>query len=205
MLLVAATLALVVPPLQTAEAFFPLKPGMRMTYEEKSLLNSQTVDQVSEAAEIGGVATIPVVTSQNGRTMNTTYYHVTKDGVDIVAYSVDSPLPVPLPILRIPTKGKLTWTFDGPASALAQAEPLSMRCSSEFKGEREVMGAKHKILEVTIVAKMGGGAASEQVTQTAIYAESIGLVELTSVTRVAKKEAKSQLRLTKIEGPKEGS
>jgi hypothetical protein len=81
---------------------------------------------------------------------------------------------------------------------------MSMEGESRLKGSGEFLGRKVSLLEVKIKASVGGGKAQEHVTQTALYAKGIGLVELTSVTKIGRREAKNVLRLTKFEEPKEG-
>ena len=202
MILLAATVAMLTPPLSAAD-FFPLRPGTQMQYEEKSMMEGSTLDVVGTPVELAGQMVTPVVTKQGGKEVNTTYYRVSGSGVDIMAYSLDAPLPVPLPVLRVPEKNKITWKHEGPANADRMAEPLLMEGSSEFKGEREYLGKKRPILEVRIKARVGGSRMREEVSQVAIYAKDLGLVELTSVTKVAKREAKSVLKLVKVEEPKE--
>lgn len=204
MILLAATAALLAP-VETARDYFPLIPGTRLVYQEKSLMASETVDIVGKEVEIAGLMTTQVKTQQNGKEINSTYYRITESAVDIVSYNQETPLPAPLPLIRLPEEGKdkISWSHSGAASSDAQAEPMSMQGTAQFKGEREFFGKKHRVLEVRIQAKVGGGKAGETITQTATYAKGIGLVELTSVTKVGRRDAKSELKLIRVEGPKE--
>lgn len=205
--LLAATLSIAPAPVYSAADFFPLKAGSRRTYEEKSIQTSVTTDVVETPVEIKGVMTIPVTTLQNGTKVNTAYYRVDADGVAIVAYDPTNPLPKPLPVMKVAGLEKLVWEpWEGPSSGDKMAEPLSVKGESQLlKGERDVLGKKVPILQVKIVATLGGGAAREQIEQVALYGKGIGLVELTSTTKIAKRKAVSVLKLTKIEEPKEGS
>ena len=188
----------------TAAEFFPLKAGVRLVYAEKSLQTAETTDRVGEPVEIAGVMTTPVETFQNGLLVNRTYYRVNAAGVDIIATSKEAPLPQPVPILRLPVDKKATWSFFGPLNADKQAEPVQMSGESQLKGEREVLGQRVPVLEVRTKAAVGGGRAQEESEQIALYGKGIGLIELTSITKIGKRKATSTLKLLRIETAKEG-
>jgi hypothetical protein len=194
----------IAPAAPSAAEYFPLRPGTRMVYEEKSLEASVTTDVVGQPVEVAGSAAVPVTTYQNGSVVNTTFYRVGPDLVSIVAHDKDHPLKSPLPVFKLPADRKSDWTFFGNIGTEKEPEGLSMKGEAQFKGEREVLGTKVPILEVRITASVGGGRSKEDVEQVAIYGKGIGLVELTSITKIGKRKAASVLRLTKIETPKEG-
>lgn len=204
--LIAATLSFAPAPTFSASDYFPLKVGRRMTYEEKSLQSGMTTDVVEEPVDVKGVMTTPVATYQGGNKVNTAYYRVDAEGVAIIAYDPERPLPEPLPVLKVAGTEKMTWEFKGAGSAEKLAEPLAMKGESQvLKAEREVLGKKVQVLQVKINAFVGGGKAREEIEQVAIYGKGVGLVELTSTTKIGKRKAVSILKLTKIEEPKEGS
>lgn len=188
----------------TAADFMNLKPGARHFYEEKSMRSSTSEDEVGRPIEITGKMATPVITRQNGRTINTTYYRVDTDGVYIVGYDPATPLPSPLPIFKFAGKQKVTWAFDGPTGAGKEAEMMQMAGEAQQKGERTVLGKKVAVLEVHIKAVVGRGITAEQVDQVALYGEGVGLFQLTSTTRINKAKAVSEVRLVKTEEPKAG-
>lgn len=212
MMLLALAAAAIGP---TPAEFFPLIKGTRLTYEENSVQRTITVDEVQAPKTISGIIVTPVITTVDGRTINTTYYRVDSTRIEIVATEpppkpgqkpADSPtpLPMPLPVLELGSGASSKWSFYGPASADQQAEPLRMDGEARLKGERNVLGKTVPILEVRTNATVGGGRAQERVEQTAIYGKGIGLVELVSKTQVSRRSVTSTLRLVKIEPPKEG-
>ncbi|MGV3617582.1 MAG: hypothetical protein ACO1SV_19835 [Fimbriimonas sp.] len=202
--LLAAAFTVTPPVVAPASDYFPLVPGTRTTYEEKTLESVVTTDVVEAPVEIAGVMTTPVTTYQYGKRVNTAYYRVDADSVSIIAYDKANPLPTPLPILKMPGEAKMVWDFSGPGSSEKMAEPLAMKGESEFlKTEREVFGKKVPVLQVRMTAVVGGGKAKEEIEQVAIYGKGIGLIETTSTTKINKRKAVSVLRLTKIEPPKE--
>lgn len=201
--LLAATLTLGQAP--SAADYFPLRPGMRLTFEERTTNATVTTDVVGQPLEVAGVPTTPVTTFQDGREVNTAYYRVEADAISIIAYDKKAPLPMPLPVLKIPAGPKTTWSFNGPGSAEKMAEPLNMKGEAEFlKTDREIFGKKVPVLQVRMIATVGGGSAREEIEQVSLYGRGIGLIESTSTTKIGKRKVVNVLRLTKVEEPKEG-
>ena len=184
----------------TAADFFPLPEGRKSTYEEKSVTYSVTTDVVGKEEEIGQQRGIQVTTFQNNKAISHAYYRVDADAVYLLAYAKENPLPTPMPLFKLGTK-KTTWEFGGVTGVREGSEGMKLKGESELKGVQEVLGQKVEVLLVKITAEVGFGASKEIVEQQATYAKGIGLVELTSKTRVGKRSADSSLKLVKVESP----
>jgi hypothetical protein len=184
----------------TAADFFPLKEGRRATYEERGVTFAMTTDVVGAESEIGTEKGIQVITFQNNKPLNSTFYRVDPDAVMLLGYSKENPLPIPMPVFKIGPK-RTTWEYLGANGSTKEAEGMLVTGESEIKAPKDVMGQKADILEVKITAKIGGGPAQETVEQKATYAKGIGLIELTSKTRVGKRSIESTLKLVKLENP----
>ncbi len=184
----------------TAGDFFPLNEGRKSTYEEKSISYSVTTDVVGKEETIGSQRGVQVTTWQNNKEISHAFYRVESDAVYLLAYSKQNPLPTPMPLFKLGTK-RAVWEFGGVTGTKEGAEGMKIKGESELKGLREVLGQKVEVLEVKITAEVGLGASKEIVEQIATYAKGIGLVELTSKTRVSKRSADSSLKLVKVENP----
>ena len=184
----------------TPADFFPLTEGRKSTYEEKSVTYSVTTDVVGKEEEIGHHKGTHVTTFQNEKAISHAYYRIDSDGVYLLAYALENPLPTPMPLFKMGAK-KTVWEFGGVTGTKEGAEGMKLKGESELKGQKEVFGQKVDVLEVKITAEVGFGASREIVEQQATYAKGIGLVELVSKTRVGKKSAESSLKLVKFETP----
>ncbi|MEZ0327859.1 MAG: hypothetical protein ACAH95_18335 [Fimbriimonas sp.] len=184
----------------TAGDFFPLTEGRKSTYEEKSLTYSVTTDVVGKEEEIGRQKGIHVTTYQGAKDISHAFYRVDTDAVYLLAYAKENPLPTPMPLFKLGTK-KTTWEFGGITGVKDGSEGMQIKGESELKGLKEVLGEKVEVLQVKITAEVGSGASKEIVEQQATYAKGIGLVELTSKTRIGKRSAESSLKLVKVESP----
>jgi hypothetical protein len=182
----------------TAADFFPLPEGRRATYEEKSLTFSVTTDVIGKTVTINHMEAVQVTTLQNSKEISFAFYKVDNDAVWLVAYSKENPLPTPMPIFKIGEK-KTTWEYAGITGIKEGAEGMHLKGESQLKPARDVLGQKVECLEVKITATVGGGASREIVEQVATYGKGIGLVELTSKTRVGKRSVDSSLKLIKVE------
>jgi hypothetical protein len=184
----------------TAADFFPLPEGRKSTYEEKSIAYSVTTDLVGKVEEIGNDKGTRVTTFQNNKEISSAFYRVEPDAVYLLAYAKENPLPTAMPLFKMGVK-KTVWEFGGVTGTKEGSEAMKIKGESELKGTREVLGEKREVLVVKITAEVGYGASREIVEQLATYAKGIGLVELTSKTRVGKRSAESSLKLVRIEYP----
>jgi len=199
--MLAALLATAIASGPTASDFFPLVPGTRMTYEERSAQTTTTVDEVGQPQELAGVKVIPVKTSENGREIAQTFYKVEPTTISVVGYDAKNPLPSPLPVVKFGDPSA-RWHFEGPASNDNLAEPLTVDGEARLKGTRDVLGRKVEVLEVKLTSIVGAGPAREMSEQTALYGKGIGMIEFVSKMRVGKKTLSRVLRLVKLEEPK---
>lgn len=183
-----------------ANDFFPLTEGRRATYEESGAGFAITTDVVGAEVDYGSNKATQVITFQNSKPLNTAFYKVEGDAVYLLGYDKDSPLPVPMPVFKMGMK-KTTWEYQGATGASKESEFVEAKGESELKPAKEFLGRKSEFLEVKITAKVGVGPAAEIVEQKAAYAKGIGLVELTTKTRVGKRSVESVLKLVKLEYP----
>jgi hypothetical protein len=182
----------------TAADFFPLPEGRRATYEERGIGFIVTTDVVGPKVDYGSDRATQVITFQNSKPLNTAFYRVEQDAVYLLGYDKDNPLPSPMPVFKMGEK-KTTWEFRGATGATKESELVEATGEAEIKPAKEFLGQKVQFLEVKITAKVGVGPAAEIVEQKAAYAKGIGLVELTSKTRVGKRSVESTLKLVKLE------
>lgn len=187
----------------TPADFFPLVPGTRRTYEEKLERVTLNMDEVGIPTTVKNVTAIPIVTSEGGKNISTTYYLVDTTAVWIVATNPEHPLPKPIPILQVSGE-KTKWSYEGPTDDTKQAEGIAMDGESRILPDRDVLGKKVPILEVKLTTTVGGGFAQEKSEQIALYGKGIGLVQLISKTKVGKKTVTNELKLVKIEEAKSG-
>ena len=193
------------PAAPSAADYFPLRPGTRLTYEEKESGVTVTVDVVGNPVDIAGSEAVPITTLLNDREVGSTFYRASGDTVEMIATNRAKPLafPKPIPLFKLVAAGKTTWKWDGPASAEKMAEPLMIEGEAQVKPDRDVLGKKVPVIEVKVTSRQGGGKASEGVETISIYAKGIGLVESKVTTKINKRKAVVLLQLTKIEEPKE--
>jgi hypothetical protein len=181
-----------------AEEFFPLVPGTRFTYEDTGAGTATTVDEVGRPIEIEGLQAIPVVTNQRGQ-QATTYYRIDGNTVVVVAYSSSRLLAAPMPLFQVGT-GRQQWEYQGLTDSVKQPEPILIRGEARLIGTRTYFGKRAEVLEVKIDARVGA-VAPEQQQQVALYARGIGLVEMSTISRVGNSSITRKLRLIKVEPP----
>jgi len=180
--------------------FFPVVPGTVRTFTDGT--SETTTDEVEAPVDIGGTLATPIV-GRDGRkrVISTSYYRIDGDTVYLVGYDVKHPLPRAMPILQFNGKpGK--WLFDGGASDAQDAEALHLSGETKLLRDRLVFGQKRATIQVTIRAEIGGGPSGEHDEQVAIYAQGVGLIELTSKAKVGRDSNTTIRRLEKVEEAK---
>ncbi|MFQ3587044.1 MAG: hypothetical protein SNJ76_05195 [Fimbriimonadaceae bacterium] len=189
-LAIAATLS------SGAADFFPLAPGTRWVYQERTdrQVNTYT-DEVGAAVEIDGKPAFPVVSTQDGRRVDTIHYRVEGDTVLIVAYDPRRPLSNPRPVLKV-GRGRTTWRWEGGTPLLGADVPLKMSGSSQIVGRRDVLGVEREVLEVKLEGELQVlPDQTARISQTALYARGVGLFEMRSRQTSGSRRSESVLRL----------
>mgnify|MGYP005837200871 CR=1 FL=1 len=189
-LAIAATLA------TGAGDFFPLVPGTRWVYQERTdrQVNTYT-DEVGPPVDIDGKPAFPIVSTQDGRTVDTVHYRVEGDSVLIVAYDPRRPLFNPRTVLKV-GRGRATWRWEGGTPLLGADVPLKMSGSSQIIGKRDVLGVEREVLEVKLDGELQIlPEQTARISQTALYARGVGLFEMRSRQTSGSRRSESVLRL----------
>ncbi len=185
--------------LQSAKAsdFFPVLAGTVRTYEQKSK-SELLVNTIGKSIDMGGIDVIPVTEITGGSEQRTTYYRVESDQVTIVAYDINKPLAVPMPVLKVGT-GKVTWDYQGNTGTGNTGERYLAHGEAKMAGQRSILGKKVDVLIVKLEAAVGGGMAGVTFSQTTVYARNIGMVEQSTIQRLGKKKIEASYHLVSIE------
>lgn len=207
MSLIALTLAASMLPASQSVApqvgdYFPLVPGTRWTYEERSgRIAATSRDEVLEPVDVGGRPAFPIRTTVEGRVVDTRYYRIEGDQVVIVAFDPKAPLEVPQPVLRVGS-GRTQWAFAGRIPFMGGPVPLELSGTSVPRGRRKVLGEDREVIEVSIDANFENDANTRLISrQTAIYAKGVGLVEMTERRTISRTTTETRYRLIRFEPP----
>lgn len=179
----------------TAADFFPTVPGTVRTYEQKG--GGALINTIGKPLDMGGASAIPITESPGAGAGKTTYYRVEADQVTIIAYDLKSPLPTPLPVLRIGT-GKVAWDFQGKTATGAAGERLLARGEAHLAGTRNILGKRVDVLVVYLRAAIGMGASGYTFEQTTTYGKGLGIVEQKTKFTLGKKSSESDYKLVSV-------
>lgn len=201
-MLVFAAIALGWAGQVSASEYFPLEPGVRWHYVERSEgRNTTFVDEVKPPVKIAERTCVPIETRTEGKPYETRYYNVQGDTVLLVAYDPSSPLDPPIPILKLASH-KTDWTYAGFTIMLTGSVPLEFKATGTPKGKRKILDVERECYEVVMDAKIDGGRGlSVRSVQIALYARGVGLVEMKQQTTVGTKTTESTTKLIKFEAP----
>lgn len=184
------------------EDYFPLTSGTRWVYEEKSGGQmTVVVDEALPPIQIEGKTVFPVTSKIDDRIIETRFYGLSDNTIQIVAFKQDSPLSEPIPVLRFDGK-RTSWEFSGMTPLQSAPVPLLLKGTAEAKGKRTVLGISANIIESTVtgVLDTGGGTKIES-KQVAIYAQGIGLIEFKEWRKIADRETVTTTTLVKFTKP----
>jgi len=181
----------------TAGDFFPVVPGTVRTYEQKRTGEVLT-NSIGNPIELGSMTVVPITEAAGSGSGSTTYYKVGEDDVSIAAYDIKKPMNVPMPILKVGV-GKVTWDYQGSTGSGKDAERLLAHGEAHLAGQKLVLGKKIDILTVKLSAAIGIGLSGETFEQTAVYGKGIGLIELTTKTKLGKKSAEVSYHIVTFE------
>jgi hypothetical protein len=185
-----------------AADFFPLQKGTKWTYTETGVQNAVTTDLVVGEVEYAGQMATKVANLIGAREISNAYYKVERDGVYLLGYAEDDPLPQPLPIFKIGDR-RVTWQVSGKTGTRVEAsETFDQKGESQLRGMRDVLGTRVEVLEVKTTTVVGVSAARETIENTSIYGRGIGLVESTFKTTIGRRSTTRTIRLTAVERPK---
>ncbi len=173
----------------SASDYFPLQPGTRWHYREEGS-GAELVDSVEAAVEIRGFKATPILSEGKF----STYFVVDGDTVYRVASDPKYPLEPPMPVLKVGER-KMEWTYD----SFNSSPPIRMKCTSEPKGQRDVLGKKVAVIEVRTDATFGDPKRGMKSRQVALYGEGLGLVHLTEELTLGKENHKRSMELVKFE------
>ncbi len=185
-----------------ASDYFPLVPGTKWTYQESGERTKfMIVDEVKAPSAIGGRQAFPIVSTLDGRLLETRYYRIEGDTVLLVAFDKQKPLTVPHPILKVGDH-KTVWEFTGVTPFMNSLAEFAFKADSERKGKRSILGREAECVEVRINGIVdGGGGTKLESRQTAVYAKGIGLVEMRERRVIARNTVESTVRLVQFEAP----
>lgn len=162
-------------------AFFPLNPGDRWVYEERTdnRATGQTEDLVENTVTLqDGTTAVPVVTLMGGQVIERVYYRHDGDSALLVAFQAARPFRIPYPVLQV---GRLParWEVVGETFFLGAPTPMSMSGTARMGRQREFQGRRVDVLEVELnatVTVLPG--TDERTKQVAFYGRGVGLLEL---------------------------
>lgn len=169
--------------------FFPLNPGDKYTYIETAGSAAYKVtDTVGDIVKIKEEEAIPVGTKSGATDNGSTFYRIVDDTVYVIAYDAKTPLEEAIPVMKIGDR-EVKWDFAGMTSVLDDKNTaMIIKGSSHKAGQKQVLGQKRDIYEVTLDIQVGaekGGFKSKQVAE---YARGIGLVMMKETSIINKKK-----------------
>jgi hypothetical protein len=175
----------------TAADFFPLNPGDEYTYIDDAGRQKWTIiDRVAGPVKVGDREAFRVDSYLGGKVFGSSFYVQDAKEVVVAAYEADKPLPVPLPIFKLPG-GTNSWEFEGPTTMITMEVNTRLQGSVKNIKPVKVLGKDREALEVKLVVFDG----TVQTEQTSIYAKGIGLVEMKEVTQMNKTKQQRVRRL----------
>lgn len=187
----------------TALEFFPMEPGMKWQYESSGSSTGTYSQEVGASTDIDGKLVTIVHIKDKGKTLQTTFYESTTNGLYVLGHDAKKLFEKPQPVFILAEKGA-KWDHTGPSPyADDDAGGLKLTGQSKFIGMKTYLGEKHLCLEVKTDVQIGlTGSTATNFKTTTIYAKGIGMVEMEETAKIGKTTTKRKINLIKFERPK---
>lgn len=177
--------------------YFPINPGVSMTYSDTADQDAELVSVMRDQTEVGGVKVWPVESLRNGRSVGITYYSIDSEAVKIASFSKTSLLTQPRPVF-LKTTGDSRWTYEGFTTFRVNPAALKMKGFSH-PGKPMKRGTKSfDTLEVTLDATIGVGPGSFTTRQVVVFGKGIGMVRMDETAFVDGRKLSHTVSLTAI-------
>lgn len=205
MLLSAVAICLIAPGVSAAD-YFPLKTGMKWSYEVSGDAVGAYEVQVTTPADINGTSTPQVLVMTQGKVTQHVFYGVDSSTVSVIGTDPKKPFSKPQPVFQIgdkPTK----WDFTGDSPYEDdKGAMILISGSAKTIGTRDVLGTRRDCIEVKTETRIGyNQAASTLFKQTSVYAKGVGLIQVQEVSQSGRQTIKKNTKLTKFETAEAGS
>lgn len=182
-----------------ASAYFPLTPGLKLTYTDTVQGGSRMEQVVGEQVTLGETLATPVSKFRNGHKVDEVFYKASGDEIQIIAYDSKHILPEPRTLFKV-GPGKTQWTYQGTTLIVKENVPIDIKGESHSGGIRKILGKPVETLVVTLDATMGHpGVDAYYDKQEIIFAKGMGIVQLDETVTITNQKHARHMKLVDFE------
>lgn len=175
--------------------YYGLIPGLKrsyMTTQGKALL--ETTEEVLPGQMIDRQGVVPVVTSSNGKKLDTNFFSYDDDGVYHYAMFDETRVtPVRVILKKVEKETKWTWTF-------VDGAPVEMSCVARTGPKVTFQGKEVETVTLEVSGVMGNDDLAVRLKQTGVYGFRIGLLEMKETQQTKRTKTERDVKLVRIAG-----
>lgn len=204
MLLSAVLAVTMLSQAPAVEDYFPLKTGMKWTYEDQD--GRQLIQEVGEPIELdGGSTVLPRNKTVGGRNLGAELFRTDGESVMLIGFynSTKKPpvdlLGSPQTILRVGNP-RAEWSYTDQTFGANGPIAVQVKSNSNKGGARKFQDESVETVIVHTTIRYGGKNGFEQ-RQDMVFGKGVGLLEANEATKIQGKTVKKVLKLIKFEQP----